>query len=574
MPISTSKTIRVAAAQCAIGSSIDDNLQTCLRVLDKAAAHSPDLVVLPEFSNHLSWYDNDRHCYEVSLSLDSPFLQAVAAKAKSLSAYVAIGATLRREGGKVSGSSLLYSPEGELLGIADKQVLIGHENDFLLPAIEAAPIIDTDIGKLAMYMCMDGVINETPRCLALRGAQILCNSLNSFAPDEGNLHIPVRAAENKVFVVAANKVGPLVPEEMMAGISAATNIPEVFLCGAGESQIVAPDGTVLAMAKTAEEEIVVADINPAQADNKCRPDGTDIFASRRPELYVQFSADPALAKKHSHSEQVDVSAALIQVDYNSTDGIAAACSAIGAAQKNGAAIVALAAPSAIGSLSSADLPSWNERGSKFVDAVATILQPNCYASCAIVAETESGFQHQIVLVSADGIIARQGQVHSSERFSWSELDNSFQLIELPFAKLTLMASDDSIYPESFRLAALAGAEVVVVPVMPLERWELHTGLIERAAENRVNLLAPAIDSEFGSGFGAGLLADFTIFGEWKTREFDGVLTRPPITAMDNNNSVKTLLIHPANAANKVVSRNTHLLDNRPWHLLEPMSASI
>jgi len=54
--------------------------------------------------------------------------------------------------------------------------------------------------------------------------------------------------ENKVFVVAANKVGPLVPEDMIEGISAATGIPLEFLCGAGESQVVAPDGTVLAKA--------------------------------------------------------------------------------------------------------------------------------------------------------------------------------------------------------------------------------------------------------------------------------------------------------------------------------------
>ena len=92
----------------------------------------------------------------------------------------------------------------------------------------------------------------------------------------------MRAAENKVFVVAANKVGPLVPEAMMADISAATNIPEVFLCGAGESQIVAPDGTVLAMAQTRDEEVISALITVVAADSKVRPDGSDIIASRPP----------------------------------------------------------------------------------------------------------------------------------------------------------------------------------------------------------------------------------------------------------------------------------------------------
>ncbi len=266
--------IKAAAAQLHAGSDIDTNLASCLRVLDKAAAEKPDLVVLPEFCNHLSWYDDADHCYRVSLQLDGDFLKAIANKAREIQAYVVIGVTLQRDGGKVSGSNLLYSPEGELLGLSDKQVLIGHENDFLERATEPGAVIDTELGRLGLYMCMDGVINETPRCLALRGADIMLNSLNSFAPDEGNLHIPVRAAENKVFVVAANKIGPLVPEAMMEGISAATNIPVEFLNGAGESQIVAPDGTVLAMAQTREEEVVFAEIDVAQARSKQRPDGT------------------------------------------------------------------------------------------------------------------------------------------------------------------------------------------------------------------------------------------------------------------------------------------------------------
>ena len=50
--------------------------------------------------------------------------------------------------------------------------------------------------------------------------------------------------------------------------------------GAGESQVVAPDGTVLAIASREAEEFVHADIDLAQADGKRRPDGSDLFALR------------------------------------------------------------------------------------------------------------------------------------------------------------------------------------------------------------------------------------------------------------------------------------------------------
>ncbi len=572
MSINASKKIRVAAAQCAIGDDVEKNLATCLRVLDKAGELKPDLVVLPEFCNHLSWYDSAEHCFEVSLDLESAFLQAIAAKAKELSAYVSIGATLRRANGKVSGSALMYSPQGELLGIADKQVLIGHENDFLQTADQPAPIIDSDIGRLAMYMCMDGVINETPRCLALRGAQVLCNSLNSFAPDEGNLHIPVRAAENKVFVVAANKVGPLVPEAMMAGISAATNIPEVFLCGAGESQIVAPDGRVLAMAQTREEEVISALISPAEADNKLRPDGSDVFLARRPELYGSLGRDPAkqsspVCKPGSN----DIPVALIRSGGRS---IAEICRQVSAAQAAGARLISLAPDEGMARLGPGQLAEWQAQGEQLVAAIADILHSDVFVVCARVGRKGEHYQHQTVVIAASGVVGTQGQVHASRRFAWSVLDDEFVVCSLPFARLCLVSSDDSIFPESFRLCALAGAEIVAVPLQPLEAWELHTGLIERAAENRLNLLAAAPLTSLGRGFSAGLLEDFTIFSEWKNREFDGVLTRPPVTEMHDSDAVTLAVLHAANAGNKVVSRNTHLLDNRPWQLLEPITAAV
>ncbi len=570
MTSETSTPIRVAAAQCAIGSNMDENLSTCLRVLDKAAEHKPALVVLPEFCNHLSWYDNAEHCYEVSLTLDSAFLAAISAKAKAIGAYVSIGATLRREGGKVSGSALLYSPQGELLGIADKQVLIGHENDFLEPAQNAAPIIDTDIGRLAMYMCMDGVINETPHCLALRGAQVLCNSLNSFAPDEGNLHIPVRAAENKVFVVAANKVGPLVPEAMMADISAATNIPEVFLCGAGESQIVAPDGTVLAMAQTRDEEVISALITVAAADSKVRPDGTDIIASRRPELYSSLGENPASQSLAVFGGKPDLQAAMIRWQ---DETIAEICVLVAEAQRAGAQLIALSPPAAFAQIQENELGNWQLRGAELVSALGEILNDDVYVISAQVAAQGAAYQHQVVAIASHGVVAVQGQVHFSQRFAWSTLAEGFTSVDLPFARVCMLTSDDSIYPESFRLCAMAAAEIAVVPMMPLEHWELQTGLVERAAENRLNLLAPTANVEFGRGFAAGLLEDFTVFGEWKTRIFDGVLTRPPLTDMRDDSAITLAMLHPRYAENKVVSRNTHLIENRPWYLLQPMTTA-
>lgn len=583
--MNTRATIRAAAVQFHTGTDISENLKTTLRMLDQAAEIHPDLVVLPEFCNHLSWYDGPEHCAEVSAALDGPFLQAVADKAREKGFYVVVNCTVRRASGEVTGSSLLYSPEGQLLADNTKQIYIGHENDFLRKADSPAPIVDTPIGRLGMYACMDGVINEPPRTLSLRGAQVLCNSVNSFASDEGSLHIPVRAPENRVFIVAANKVGPLVPEALLGAVSTATGIPEKHLYGSGESQIVAPDGTVLACASKDREEVVYADITPASADVKLRPDGTDVFTARRPELYRAIAEDPSTQAYPQWLGADQLAAALVTVPgaaaFEDAGGIIErACEELSRAAAGGVRLIGLS-PLLGAGLIAQNLPSAVAAATKIIERLADVCRANSahpvHAATALPLATAAGVhQYCAVLIGAEGLIAAQAQVHHSERFAWSAPARGFEPVELPFCRLGLVTSDDSIYPETFRLLALAGVDTAVVPLEPLEDWELRTGLLERSAENRINLLAPAMTlpdgtSPFGQSFATALQREFTVMTEWKERPFEGLLSEPEIYTLPARESLLPVTLYPACAANKEVSRNTDLLRNRPWELCGPIA---
>ncbi|MGI9233378.1 MAG: carbon-nitrogen hydrolase family protein, partial [Woeseiaceae bacterium] len=477
------KTVRLAAAQFQVGNNVDINLQTCLRMMRQAAANQPDLLVLPEFSNHCSWYNDADHCFEVSVDLNGQFVTAIAECVREISAHVVINCTVRRDDNKVTGTSILFAPDGAIAGTTDKQVLIGHENDFLDRGTQSGPVMETDLGRLAMYSCMDGVINETPRCLALRGAQILCNSLNSFALDEGSLHIPVRAAENKVWVVAANKVGPLIPEELVAPVSEATSIPAHFLDGAGDSQIVAPDGTVLAIAGK-EEEVIWADINPALADTKTRPDGTDLFAARRPELYVDLGDDPA-GQAIAISGPEDVVAAAIAMDNNcdvddaGNATIDDACRKVAAAEAQGAKLICLPELFCGNDVDTCSLAA---------ERLADVVEDNALVACSIAMRTERGVVHCAVLIGKDGIVLKQPQLHDSVRYRWSGTGESVRTLDTEFGRLAVLCGEDVIYPETMRLAALQGVSTVLVPASPQEAWEGRTGIVERSAENRVNIV--------------------------------------------------------------------------------------
>ncbi|MQY20900.1 nitrilase-related carbon-nitrogen hydrolase [Nocardia macrotermitis] len=521
---------RVAAAQLAAGTDVAANLDTCLRVVDAAAAAGADLVVLPEFCNHLSWYADRAHAHRMACRLEDRFLTAIAERAARHAMYVKIGITLAREDGRITGTGLLYGPDGALLGQSDKQILMGAENDHLDRGETDSEIIDTPLGRIGMYACMEGVICEVTRSLAVRGAQVLLNSLNSFATDEASLHIPVRAAENKVWVVAANKVGPLLPEAQLPDIAAKLGVPPDRLHGAGESQIVAPDGTTVARAPRHGEAVIVADIDIALADDKRRPDGTDVLTARRPSIYAASSVR-SVRQAPAGADEIPVAAALADTAVIT--------------ELAGAGTELIVLPELTGT----------------VDEVVAALRGSTAHAVLSIREDAA---HVAVLVNATGVVGRQPQLHRTARHPWlTDLGSGLEIFELPWGRMALVVGDDALFPEIFRSAALADADVVAVPHTIGEPWETRLGLPERAAENRLNIVAAALDSSGSlTASSYALSPDFTLWTAWKG-PFTGVISHPEVIPAPPGADRMRAVIRPAQAVNRAVSRGTDLLAGRP-----------
>ncbi len=553
--------VRVAALQFAVGDDLDANLATCLRLIDRAATVQPHLMVLPEFVNHLAWYQDADHCRRVAVTLDGPFVRAVAERACRHRCYIKINVTLRREHDGVTGTNILLDPQGHIAAVNDKQVLMGNENNFLQPAGAVAPVVATPIGRLGMYACMDGVIPEVTRSLAVRGAQILLNSLNSFALDEAALHIPVRAAENRVFVVAANKVGALVPEALRPAVAARLQIDPTWLEGAGESQIVAPDGAVLARAPRQGEAVIWADIDPAQADDKRRPDGADLMAGRRPALYGAIAQPPAPARFPVGARRAQV--AVYQPVHGGPQAVAEVLAAVPQAERAGAQLLALPELFHLETMAKIDPDEAEQASRALLNAVRAVLAGSCLVALSLV---EAG-QHVGVLVAREGVLLRQPQLHAIGRHAWARPGDDVAVADVGWARVALVVGNDTLFPEVFRLAALQGAEVAVALTTVLEPWENTLGFAERAAENRVNLIAA---SPHGGGIYA-ITEDFTLWTPWPHRPFDGRISTPEITpAADGGLTLAT--VYPAAAHNKLVSYRTDLLAGRPWRLAGPLVA--
>lgn len=568
---------RVAALQFASTTDVENNLNVCVRMIEKAAEEKPALMVLPEFCNHLSWYESMQDAWDVALEQDSRFLECIADCARRFSCYIVINVSLRRQYPEITVTSLLFAPDGQCVLESNKQTLMGHENDFFVRAKEISPVIETKAGRLALFPCRDGVTCETPRGLALRGAQIFCDSLNSFARDEASLHVPARAPENKVFLVAANKIGPLIPEHLLEPFSQSTSIPVHHLMGAGESQIVAPDGTVLSKAPSDQEAVIFADIDLNQADKKERPDGTHIFKARRPGLYLDIKAKPS--EHHQEYGYVEsrgkdvVNAALVRSDccQEQQASLSAVLGKINSLP-NDTEVVVLPELFWCEDSQIDDLQAVADFSQHVKECLLDVcLNRSLYIATSLVeAIGHRSYQHTGVLLGPEGCVLKQPQLHFCKRHGWSELGTEILTIDLPWGRVALMTGDDSIYPELVKVAALKGVHCLLVPFDCQETWESSLGLLSRAAENRICVAASSRATPAGTGLLASLEREFTLMTEWHKRTFDGHINYPIVTPQIE--SVTLAALHPNAATNKLMSANTDLLVHRPWHLSEGLAS--
>ena len=174
------------------------------------------------------------------------------------------------DGSRIFNSAVMVTPQGEF-HVYHKAHLFVDEKDLFDPGDSPFPVFDLGPVKVGMLVCFDHFFPEAARSLALHGAQIICHPSN-LVLEYAQTNSVTRAVENRVFWVLANRTG-------------SETLSEKTLAFNGRSQIVAPDGRLLGRAGPDSEELLVADIDPAEALNKKVTPRNDLLLDRRTDLY-------------------------------------------------------------------------------------------------------------------------------------------------------------------------------------------------------------------------------------------------------------------------------------------------
>lgn len=291
-----SKLTTNAASQDAAWSIINDNIGEAVRLIEQALASDlpPKLVVLPEFALQgpphglpvAEWMD--KAVYPIPGRITAP-LQALA---KSRGIFIA-GNQFESDPqwpGRFFNSCFLIDPKGEVIlrfrrintaswpsphdFIDDYVAQLGWEGTF--------PVVDTELGRIALVACGEIAIPEVARCLMLNGAEIILHPTNEDNNPAQEAAKIARAAENMVYVVSANVAGGI-------GFSADGSVQ------GGRSRIIDFRGKTLSYREEADGDVSVSAMIDVEALRAARRDTgmANNLLRARWDMYRPFYAEAA-----------------------------------------------------------------------------------------------------------------------------------------------------------------------------------------------------------------------------------------------------------------------------------------
>ena len=296
---STERCADPAAARAQILAHIADiegAIRTAAIFIEQYAGRPVKLAVLPEylFTSYPGRIGIAEFAERVGFAADGPEYAALGGVAQRLGLHLAGNAyeSDRHFPGFYFQTSFIVAPSGEVVlryrrllsmfAPSPHDVWDAYLDRYGIEGV--VPVARTEIGTLACIASEEILYPEIARAFAFRGAEVLCHSsseIGSPLATAKDVAKRARAWESMAYVVSANT----------AGISG-TAMP--LASADGNSQVVGPDGKVLAQSLSGETFTAFATLDIEALRNTRRtPAMTNSLARQRPSLFAPVYAAAA-----------------------------------------------------------------------------------------------------------------------------------------------------------------------------------------------------------------------------------------------------------------------------------------
>jgi predicted amidohydrolase len=449
----------------------DANIAALLQLVEHAAADGAKLITTPEMgTTGYCWFDRDEVKSEVE-AIPGPTTDAFAAIAQRHGCYIVLGMPeVDPETDLYYNTAVLIGPKG-VVGRHRKTHSYISEPKWSAPGDLDHQVFDTEIGKIALLICMDIHFIETARVVALRGADIICHISNWLAERTPAPYWISRGYENGCYVIESNRWGL-----------------ERTVQFSGGSCIIAPDGKIAAKVDSGDG-IASATVDLALVrQRRDDPDGS--FAGRRPSLYLNLVTNTYLwnpldfFKLYGHEP--------LPPGRKSRVAVAQFMPAPSAAA-NLETIEILVREAAISGANLVVLPELSLTGPYQQGVEEMLLGPSVERLLKIavkyrlhivagLAESDNGlFYNTAVLVGPEGLVGSYRKIHlnRSDR-DWAQPGDKWKVFDTSIGRIGVLIGQDAIFPESGRVLALQGCDVIACPAAVRGRFTgSHEGTLVR-----------------------------------------------------------------------------------------------
>ncbi len=179
--------------------TVEMNLATAERLLERAALSKPDIVCLPELFPQIGMPVQE--WVPTAETVPGPITDRIGALARRHNMYV-VCPTLEKRGGRVYNAGVLLDRQGQVAGIYHKVHPTISEVEAGVTPGSRVEVFEADFGRVAILICFDIMWPGRWAEAKDRGAELL------FWPSayEGGLPLQARACDHELYVVSCTPV--------------------------------------------------------------------------------------------------------------------------------------------------------------------------------------------------------------------------------------------------------------------------------------------------------------------------------------------------------------------------------
>ncbi len=265
------KDIRIAAviSNCPIGNT-KDNLNRMVDRIDAAKKHGVSIICFPEMN--ITGYTIDPSIAYFAEPVPGPITRNLSHLSRQNDIVIFAGMAEKNESGRIFASHLVAKPNGSI-GVYRKLHIAPPERD-VYTAGSKVPLFEACGVRFGIQLCYDAHFPELTTRMALNGTDMVFmpHASPRGTPEDKvkswMRHLPARAYDNGIFIVACNQTG-----ENEGGLK----FPGIAL-------IIGPSGNILAKDTSGKESMLIADLKEDELNRIKSHPMRYFLPNRRPDI--------------------------------------------------------------------------------------------------------------------------------------------------------------------------------------------------------------------------------------------------------------------------------------------------